>query len=582
MKKGVFFVKNGERIEYVRHSDVELLNKYEFLEIYLKLLPLYYSLYNENLLGKSFEYRLSSQDNNILFTFDAQCCMHLLGLNFNEVRDLFIEYYDLLNLDLQDDFSKIENKTSCEMLEIIISNIDKIMEFVRYAEKSNSDFFDKIVSFINKFRKCLSDYSFEKMESIYALVNNIEDNKFKEFVVLNPSWQNVDCSICFNVENNIFSLGVIKDKYGLYHVSSIRRDDVSSFSLKTMNQFSKIALIKSCSCKKNGEVVQINKHYNNPQYIFSCISFVNELDKDIPFDVISFFKTLLNKYSNLLCECSGLKEANRILRTYVDGRFSSENDLEIIYSVLNFRLKSEYSVNLDYSEFVDFVSKSLSLNYDFICDFINEKKHKNLEEKYGMSYSKLNGIFEEFIESLARYARKDGVTYLSNRTYKFIKVNSTIVNLMKLRQLSNALKGSINKRIVNNCIPEYSCDVIRYGLESIDAWRSDVLYRREILRETQFAKNDVLKSLSSLKTCLQRYSNMLQDLPQMLSMLGDDLRSKLIVEMRLNSKSLHEINKCLIQKDLLPTTAFEIDIIYKSVYEKYLNKNGSRIKKKEL
>lgn len=573
-----------EYMGYVNHSDVELLDKYEFIEIYLRLLPLYYSLYNENLLGKSFEYRLSSQDNNILFTFDAQCCMHLLGLDFNKVRDLLVEYYDLLNLDLQDDFSKIENKTSYEMLKIIIDNIDKIMNFVFYAEKSNSNSFDRRVSFINKFRKCLSDYSFEKMESIDFLANNIKDNKFKEFVVLNPSWRNVDCSICFNDSNNIFSLGVIKGKFGLYYVSSIRRDDVSNFSLKTMDQFSKVALIKACFCKENGEVVPINKRYNNPQYIFSCISFINELNKDInfSFDVVSFFKTFLKKYSILFGECSDLRESNRIFKTYFGGMFSNEKDLEVVYSILKFHLKSEYSVNLDYSEFVDFVSKGLSVKYDFICDFINEKNSKKLEEKYGMSYSELKGIFDEFVLSLARYARKDSVTYLSNRVYKSVKVNNTMVNLMKLRQLSNVLKKSTNKRIINSSIPEYSCDVIRYGLESIDDWRSDVLYRRDILGENDFAKNDVLKSLLSLKTCLQRYSNILQDLPGIFSLLGDDLRSKLIIEMRLNSKSLHEINECLIQKGLFPTTTFEIDKIYKSVYEEYLNKNGTRIKKKRL
>ena len=39
----------------------------------------------------------------------------------------------------------------------------------------------------------------------YSKGDHIKDNKFKEFVVLNPSWRNVDCSICFNDSNNIIN-----------------------------------------------------------------------------------------------------------------------------------------------------------------------------------------------------------------------------------------------------------------------------------------------------------------------------------------------------------------------------------------
>ena len=625
-----------EKIEYVNHDDVEMLNKYDFIEIYLKLLPQCYSLYKEKLLGKRFEYSFSSQHNNILFSFDEQCCMHLLGLDFNKTKELFVEYYDLFNLDLQDDFSKLCNKTSNEMLEIVIDNIDKIMEYVQYAQNVNINncstvaINTRVINFVNKLRKCLSDFSFEKMEAIDFFSNNMTYDYFKEFAIINPSWQNVDCSICFNYEDNIFSLGLVSGKYGTYSVSSIRRDDISKFSLETINCDSKVSLIKFCSCHKNATSIPVYKKYDSSEYIFSCIEFINELNKDISFDfdVVSFFKTFVKKNDNLAREnrcltasISSLKrenfhlvgsisslerknfhlvgsngflerencrltESNRFLKSYIDGAFSSDDNCESIYRALSFHLKSIYGVYFSYTDFVDFLSSGLDIKYEFICDYINENNLKKIEKKYGKSCDELKSSFDDFIQCLVKYIRKKTATY-KQRDYKQLEITSKLLDLV----LPCILKNSSNKRIINNEIPDYSTHDIRCALGTIRPAYLSILRRKYALQEKGIATNSITCALSSLNTILKKYDRMFDNLDneKFMSIIDNlnDERAKLIMNLKYgfyDSKeySLHEINECLMENGFKPTTSIEIAEIFNFVFVEYMSKKENKSKKKQL
>ena len=579
---------------YVNHEDVERLNKYDFIDIYLKLLPQCYSLYKEKLLEKSFEYRLSSQYNNVLFTFDEQCCMHLLGLDFNRTKDLFIEYYDLFDLDLHDDFMTLGNKSSNEMLEIVINSIDKIMKYVQYAQNvdinncSTTVINTRVTSFVNKFRKCLSDFSFEKMETIDFFANNITYDYFKEFAIINPSWQNVDCSICFNYEDNIFSLGLISGRYGTYSISSIRRDDQTKFPLETINCDSKVSLITWCNCHKDAVNVPVYKKYSDSEYIFSCIKFINELNKDIcyDFDVVSFFKTFVKRNDNLIRENCCLTESNKFLRSYIDGAFSSDSDCENIYRALRFYLKSTYDVYLNYPDFVDFLSNGLDIKYELLCDFINEKNLKKLEKKYGKSCDELTIIFDDFIQSLVKYTRKKNATY-KQRNYKQFDITGKSLDLV----LPCILKNSSNKRIIRSEIPSYSTHVIRCALGTIRPAYLSVLRRKYALQEKGIATNSISCALSSLNTIFKRYDKMFDNLDteKFISVIDDlnDERTKLIMKLRygfydLKEHSLHEINGYLMKNRFKPTTSIELAEIFNYIFDEYRSKKDNKSKKKQL
>lgn len=569
-----------EKMIYVNHDDVMKLSDYNFIDVYFKCLIQFYAYYKEKLLGLSYSYVLSNGE-KINFTFTEECCMHLLGMNYSNVKTFLESYSDYLNLDLID----LSSKSSSELLDIIIEKKDLIMKLCMRAKLIQKRMenlperrysVDVLNEFITDFRNCLSDYSMEKFEAIYVLGENIENDFFKQFVVVNPKWKNVDYAIIFADRERVFALGTVVDDYDGIRVSSIRNYKKFDSNISSCFDGCDVCIIRSGVCTKNGENVKLSTNYNNYDFIMSTINSIKSILKDVNYnlDVSSSYSSIISQLNFLLGEYGFyLPEAKQFFSCISAGDYYEESSF---HGEVNSPI---------YSKFNNLVKNNKEMW------ILIQKLLKEISELKGQLYSsKTNNV-----------SLNDELSLTSNKSIskRVIIPKSKLVKLdsIKMKLLANGIKNPSDKRVSTRGLENYNISEIYGVLGSLSSDEFDLLFksyvgrwngdsyssipRRELSNECKcdfsYTKRVIIENLKDNISYLNNLVKDVYELYNKMNCLND--REKLIICLKygmIDSKchSLEEINKEFIKRKISPVTSFEFTQILNNIvkHERQLSK----------
>lgn len=549
-----------EKMGYVNHLDIMNLNDFDFIDVYFKCLTQFYPYYKEKLLGLSYSYVLSNGE-RVNLIFNDECCMHLLGMNFTSIKTFLEVYSDYLNLDYID----ISSKKSNEILDIIMEKKDLILKLCRRAKiiRNNNDILNE---FIVDFRNCLSDYSMEKFEAIYVLGENIGKDYFKQFVVINPKWTNVDHAVVFVDKERVFVLGTVIDDFNNMHISSIR--NYKKFDSNFSNCFDgcDVCIIKSCVCTRNDEIIKLSTNYNSYDFILSNIKNIKSFLKGVNYnlDVSSAYSSIISQLNFLFNEYGFyLPEAKQFFSCISDGDF---------YQNSSFHGEVKNPI---YSKFNEIVKTNKEM-WILIQKLLKEVS----ELKTQVNVSKSDESSEDCVEdaSISDSFRRKVISRSS-----LIKLNS-----VKMKLLANKIKNPYDKRVSTRGLENYSISQIYDSLGSLSSQQLDLLFksyvgkwdgssylpisRKELDME---CTNDFNYTKRVILECLKANILYLNELFKDKSELFDKIshleeRQQMIICLKyglFDSKcyTLEEVNRVLIDKEMSPATSYEFDQILNSI-----------------
>lgn len=549
-----------EKMGYVNHLDIMNLNDFDFIDVYFKCLTQFYPYYKEKLLGLSYSYVLSNGE-RVNLIFNDECCMHLLGMNFTSIKTFLEVYSDYLNLDYID----ISSKKSNEILDIIMEKKDLILKLCRRAKiiRNNNDILNE---FIVDFRNCLSDYSMEKFEAIYVLGENIGKDYFKQFVVINPKWTNVDHAVVFVDKERVFALGTVIDDFNDMHISSIR--NYKKFDSNFSNCFDgcDVCIIKSCVCTRNDEIIKLSTNYNSYDFILSNIKNIKSFLKGVNYnlDVSSAYSSIISQLNFLFNEYGFyLPEAKQFFSCISDGDF---------YQNSSFHGEVKNPIYSKFNEIVK-TNKEMWILIQKLLKEVSELKTR-------VNVSKSDESSEDCVEdaSISDSLRRKVISRSS-----LIKLNS-----VKMKLLANKIKNPYDKRVSTRGLENYSISQIYDSLGSLSSQQLDLLFksyvgkwdgssylpisRKELDME---CTNDFNYTKRVILECLKANILYLNELFKDRSELFDKIshleeRQQMIICLKyglFDSKcyTLEEVNRVLIDKEMSPATSYEYDQILNSI-----------------